>query len=369
MGTRISFWLGGLIVFALLLYSFSGILFPFVAGFAVAYFCDPIVDTIEKIGLPRSLATASVVGAFFALLVVLGFLLAPVIESQVAGFAVELPNYVIQVREALQPLIEKLMAGLGEEQASEVKVAAGKILENALKWLGEVGVRVLSGGAALFNLLSLLLITPVVAFFLLRDWDRIVAQIDGWLPRRNAEVIREQFRLIDDALAGFLRGQATVCLILGALYAIGWSLVGLEFGLVLGLLTGLLAFVPYAGALFGAGLAVAMAFGQFWPDVTSVGLVFGVFVVVQLLEGSLLTPRLIGGRVGLHPVWILFALLAGGNLLGFLGVLIAVPAAAVMGVLVRFGIGQYLESGIYTGAKEALVLEAAGENSSPPAPS
>lgn len=356
---QIRFWAAGFAVFGLLLYMFSGILFPFVAGFAVAYFCDPIVDKIENLGLPRSLATASVVVSFFALLFGLGFLLAPVIETQVMGFMGEVPGYIAQLRDIGQPLVEKVLAGLGEEQAGDVKDAASNLMERALTWLADVGVSLLSGGGALFNVFSLLLVTPVVAFFLLRDWDKIVTQIDGWLPRRHASVIRQQFRLIDDALAGFLRGQATVCVILGTAYAIGWTIVGLDFALVLGLLTGLLAFVPYAGALFGAGLAAAMAIGQFWPDITQVGLVLGVFVIIQAVDGSLITPRLIGGRVGLHPVWILFALLAGGNVLGFLGVLIAVPSAAIIGVLVRFGLSRYLASGIYGQTDDVAEADAA----------
>jgi predicted PurR-regulated permease PerM len=195
----------------------------------------------------------------------------------------------------------------------------------------------------------LMLITPVVAFFLLRDWDRIVAKIDDWLPRDHAEVIRQQVNLADRALAGFARGQATVCMILGTAYAVGWSLAGLEFGLVIGLVTGLLAFVPYAGAFLGLIVALAIAIGQFWPDYSSIAVVAMVFGVVQTTDASFITPRLMGHHVGLHPVWILFALLAGGALFGFVGVLVAVPTAAVVGVLVRFAIDRYLESSVFLG--------------------
>lgn len=361
---QIRFWLVVLGLFILFVYLFSGILLPFVAGFAIAYFLDPAVDWIEKSKLSRGFATAIVTGVFFALLALFILLLAPVIESQFIGFATQLPDSIAQIWSAIEPMVDKALVGLGEDRAGEMRVAAGKLLENGVAWLGDVAAGVLSGGVALFNVLSLLLITPVVAFFLLRDWDRIVARIDDLLPRASADTIRAQFRLIDTALAGFLRGQATVCVILGTLYAVGWSLVGLEFGLVLGLLTGLLAFVPYAGVMFGVLLAMGMAFGQFWPDSTSIGLVFLVFVVVQALDGGAITPRLIGGRVGLHPVWILFALLGGANLLGFLGVLIAVPGAAMIGVLVRFGIARYLESGFYA----APGASAGGGDRSEPAP-
>lgn len=365
---QIRFWLAALGLLILFVYLFSGILLPFVAGFAIAYFLDPVVDWVEKSKLSRGFATAAVIGLFFALLALLVLLLAPVIESQFIGFVTQLPESIAQIWSAIQPLVDKALMGLGEDQAGEMRLAAAKLLENAVAWLGDVVAGVLSGGVALFNVLSLLLITPVVAFFLLRDWDRIVTRIDDLLPRQGAATIRAQFRLIDTALAGFVRGQATVCLILGTLYAVGWSLVGLEFGLVLGLLTGLLAFVPYAGVMFGVMLAMGMAFGQFWPDSTSIGLVFLVFVVVQALDGAAITPRLIGGRVGLHPVWILFALLGGANLLGFLGVLIAVPCAAMIGVLVRFGIDRYLESGYFASSGAASGATADGGEKSEPAP-
>lgn len=195
----------------------------------------------------------------------------------------------------------------------------------------------------------MILITPVVAFYLLRDWDQVVNKVTGWLPRPHAKVILEQFGLIDDALAGFVRGQATVCVILGTLYAVGWSLVGLEFGLVVGLVTGLMAFIPYAGAFLGFLLALTLGFAQFWPDVFSVALIAVVFSVIQTLDGTFITPRLMGRSVGLHPVWILFALLAGGALLGFVGVLIAVPTAAALGVLARFAIGRYMLSPMFLG--------------------
>jgi predicted PurR-regulated permease PerM len=200
----------------------------------------------------------------------------------------------------------------------------------------------------LINLVSLLVITPVVAFYLLRDWDRIVIQIDSWLPRRYAETIREQVRAVDATLAGFLRGQGTVCLILAIYYGLGLSLAGLDFGLVIGLVAGLLSFVPYVGAIVGLLLSVGLALVQFdaWLPIA---IVAAVFILGQVVEGNFLTPKLVGESVGLHPVWIIFALLAGGTLFGFVGLLLAIPAAAVIGVGVRFALDRYLVSAYYKG--------------------
>jgi predicted PurR-regulated permease PerM len=223
-----------------------------------------------------------------------------------------------------------------------------------------------SRGAAILSLISLLVITPVVAFYLLRDWDRIVATVDGWLPRAHAETVREQIRHIDRTLSGFVRGQATVCLLLGAFYGIGLTVVGLDFGLILGLATGIVSFVPIFGMLLGVATGVAMALVQFALDPVRVGLVLAVFAIGQVIEGQFLTPRIVGRKIGLHPVWVVFALLAGGALYGFVGLLLAVPAAAVIGVLVRFALSRYLSSPLYLGAGGA-VAEAAAADAEPAA--
>src|SRR5690606_34210818 len=202
------------------------------------------------------------------------------------------------------------------------------------------------------NLLALLFITPIVAFFLLRDWDDIVGRLDKWLPRPWAGVIREQAALIDETLAGFVRGQALVCLFLGTFYAVVLTVVGLDFGITIGLITGILSFIPYVGTTFGFVTSIAVAFAQFseWLPIL---LVAGLFIAGQAIEGNFLTPKLVGDRVGLHPVWVIFALLAAGSLFGFVGVLLAIPVAAVIGVLARFVLGRYLTSRYYRGGLPA----------------
>lgn len=216
---------------------------------------------------------------------------------------------------------------------------------------GAVVSQVVSGGAAVLNLLGLAVVTPVVAFYLLRDWDRLVAHLDQVLPRRSAAGIRDIMREIDRRLSGFVRGQVLVCLMLGSWYATGLVLIGLDFGLLLGMIAGLISVIPYLGNVVGLGIGLAIAFTQFdgWREPLLVAAVFG---SGQILEGYVLQPRIIGDRVGLHPVWLMFAVIAGGTLLGLTGALLAVPAAAVIGVLVRFSVTRYLASGLYSAHPE-----------------
>lgn len=351
---QLRFWLIGGVVVIALMYMVKAILLPFVAGLAVAYFLDPAVDKLEERGMPRTAATALVTGVFFAILIVIIITLYPVLQAQVVGFAINVPAYIERIRDFVWPLVEEgrnalSMAGIQIPDSDQMREAAVNISGDVVAWGGKVLNRFWSGGLALFNLLSLLFITPIVAFYILRDWDNMVARIDDLLPRDSADEIRQQALLVDQALAGFVRGQATVALTLGIIYAIGWSIAGLEFGLVLGLGTGVLAFIPYVGAAMGFCVALLVALAQFGFDPVHLAMVIGTFAVAQTLDASFLTPKLVGGRVGLHPVWVVFALLAGGALFGFVGVLVAVPTAAAIGVLVRFGSSRYQNSHYYFG--------------------
>jgi predicted PurR-regulated permease PerM len=343
------YWLGGTLVAALLVYLLRGALLPFVAGMAVAYFLDPVVDRFEAWKLSRTWATTVVTVLFFALLLVVVVLLAPVVQGQIVGFADHLPGYLEKARELLLPLLDDGLKALDLDGSEGVPGTVAGVALEAADIVTAVLAKLWSGGLAVINILSLVFITPVVAFYLLRDWDHIVARVDSWLPRPQAQVIRELVTEVDGVLAGFVRGTGTVCLILGVFYALALTLVGLDFGLILGLGAGLISFVPFVGALAGLLIAGGLALVQFWGDYLHIVLVIGVFAVGQVVEGNLLTPRLVGSRIGLHPVWVIFALLAGATVFGFLGVLLAVPLAAAVGVLVRFGVARYLVSGIYLG--------------------
>lgn len=346
--TQIRFWLIGLAVFIGLTYLLRPVLLPFVAGMAAAYFLDPIVDRLERYKLGRSLATALVTIGFFLIAGGVVALLVPLVQGQVVAFAANIPDYAQGLRERLEPLVDALLSNLRPEDVQHLKTGAEGYAGTAVSWLLRALADILSGGMAVISLLSLLLITPVVTYYLLRDWDRMTAKIDSWLPCDHAPVIRQQLGRIDSTLAGFVRGQALVCIVLAAFYGIGLSLVGLDLGLVLGVLTGAATVIPYLGGIMGMVVGVGLALAQF-SDWLPIVLVAGVFLVGQILEGYVLTPNLVGDRIQLHPVWIPFALLAGGALFGFLGVLLAVPVAAVIGVLTRFSLERYLASPLYKG--------------------
>ncbi len=342
---RVWFWLGALAVFFLALYLLSPILLPFVAGGIIAYFLDPAVTWLERRGLPRWLATTVGLAVFILALALLLALILPLLRLQAGELIDRLPALFNQIQglvdQAMQLAAKNLAAADFQRLRDTLSGSAGDLVTWAVRQVQTV----LTSGLALANLLSLVFITPVVAFFVLRDWHRIVGHIDSWLPRNQLETIREQARLVDAMLGGYIRGQLLVCFALAIYYAVALSLIGLDFGLIIGILTGVIAFIPYLG--FATGLILSLGFGllQFgWGW----GLVWvaAVFAVGQIVE-SVLVPRLVGHRVQLHPVWVIFALLAFGTLFGFLGVLIALPTAAVVGVLVRFGLSRYMTSPLY----------------------
>lgn len=338
------FWLLVAIIMASSFYFLRTILLPFVIGIAVAYFLDPVVDKLEERKWNRSLATLFTLFVFLALVIFLVFLLVPVLTNQLKNFAQFLPI----VKDKLQLIIDAVAGILNNKvDAKVLDVPASGLIKWSTKMLGGV----IDGGAAIADLLSLFLITPLVAFYLLRDWDLIVEKVYDWFPIRHKDTLQEQLNEIDKKLAAFVRGQGTVCLILASYYAITLTMTGLEFGVVIGVFAGLISFVPFVGAIVGGLLSIGLAYLQFeaW---TNIVIIAGIFILGQILEGYILTPKFIGEAVGLHPVWVIFSLLAGGALFGFLGVLLALPMAAIVGVLFRFCIDHYKNSSYYNGSSE-----------------
>ena len=344
------YWLIGFAVFLTSLYLLSDILLPFVTGIILAYLLDPMGDFLERRGFARWVAAGLITLVATAVVISALLLLVPLLQSQIVDFAGRLPNYIEILREKAVALLAAAQSQVSpEEMASIREKLGGAAGPNALAWIGNLLTRVWGGGVALLNLLSLLVITPIVMFYLLRDWDEIIETVDGWLPREMAPIIREKAAEIDDVLSGFLRGQFSVCLLLGLFYATGLTLVGLDFGLIIGFLTGLISFVPYFGMLIGFAVGIGVAIAQF-SEWQPIAMVAGVFVVGQFLEGNFITPKIVGERIGLHPAWIMFALLAAGSLFGFTGILLSVPVAAMIGVLGRFSIQQYKQSAAYLGS-------------------
>jgi predicted PurR-regulated permease PerM len=352
MQRQMAFWMGGLALTGVLLYALSGILLPFVAGMILAYLLDPLAKQLERTGMGRLAATLIVLTLFLVVFVLGLVLLAPLAAHQIREFVASFPEIMSRVQAIVNERGEPLLRKLGADPSfSDVKGSLGTVVGQGATWIGGFLGSVLSGGQALLGLVSLLVITPVVTFYLLYDWNHMVATVDTWLPRRQAPVIRDLLSQIDRVMGGFLRGQALVCLFLGTFYALGLGLLGVKSGILIGAMTGVLSFIPYVGSITGLLVGVSVALAQFWPDWTLPLAVLTLFIAGQFIEGNFLTPKLVGASVGLHPVWLLFALLAFGSLFGFVGLLLAVPIAAILGVLTRFALQHYLKSPLYDNPK------------------
>ena len=343
---QVLFWVAALLVSIALIWLLHGILLPFVAGMALAYLLDPIANRIERLGVNRAMATFVMILGLAVALVVLAILIVPVIADQAAAMVDNLPNYSAR----LQALInDHARPWLDRFSGSGSKMNIGELVKNASGPALVFVSSLWSGGQALFSVVSLLVITPVVAFYLLIDWKRIVASIDDLLPRDHAETIRSLMREIDRAIAGFVRGQTSICLILAVYYMTGFALAGLNFGFLIGLTAGIATFIPYVGSFIGLVVATLVAVLQFWPEWTPIIIVLGIGIVGQVLESYVLSPYLVGASVGLHPVWLMFALLTFSYLFGFVGLIVAIPLSAAVAVLVRFALRQYQQSRMYLG--------------------
>ncbi|WP_375228427.1 AI-2E family transporter [Roseobacter sp. S98] len=341
---QVLWWSAAAAVFFILLWYLGHVLLPFVLGGAIAYFLDPVADRLERIGLSRVAATAVITIAGVLTFVVMALLIIPTLVGQALQLFEVAPEF---ARTLTSWLTERFPTLLDEGSTVRQSInSLGATIESRGAQLLETA---LTSAASLLNIIVLLVVVPVVSVYLLLDWDRMVARIDQLLPRDHAPVIRRLASDIDNTLAAFIRGMGTVCLILGTYYAVALMLVGLQFGLVVGFVAGLVTFIPYLGALIGGALAIGLALFQFWGDWVSIGLVGGIFVIGQVIEGNVLTPKLVGSSVGLHPVWLIFALSVFGALFGFVGMLVAVPVAAALGVITRFGVEQYQNSMLYRG--------------------
>lgn len=342
-----AFWLAVLGGVALGLWLLRGILLPFVLGMAAGFLLDPLVSRLERHGLRRSLAASLiVVGSYGA--GVLGLLLvAPAAAVQARRLWESLPTWLGRGVAALEPLAARLAGLAAPHGALDPSAAIEGVLHRAGDAAADLGTRVLSQGWAVANLAGLLAVTPFVAYYLLRDWPRLVAALDDLLPRAHAETIRFLARDVERLLVRFVRGQAIVCLALAVFYALALSAIGLEAGLLIGLVAGLVSFVPYVGTAIGLVAAVGQALAQAWPSMVLPALAFTIFVLGQLVTDYILSPWLVGERVGLHPLWVIFAVFAGGALFGPVGMLLAVPAGVVLAVVVRHAIGRYKDSTLY----------------------
>jgi predicted PurR-regulated permease PerM len=333
-------WLVALAICGWLLWLLAPVLTPFVAAALLAYIGDPLADRLQKLRLPRTLAVVIVFLLTILSIALLVLLVLPLIQSQVGALVEALPGIIAQAEQVWLP---RLSALIGASPGDDIGLAAffDRYSEMAGSWGAKIlGALTRSGGALAAAVISLFLI-PILTFYLLRDWDFVVSHLGSLVPKNRRDTVFRLARESDEVLGAFLRGQLLVMLALALIYAFGLSLVGLKFAIAIGVVAGLVSFVPYLGFVFGIALAGITVVLEPDPLLRLAGVV-ATFSIAQVIEGSVLTPKLVGDRIGLHPVIVIFAVSAGGQLFGFFGVLLALPAAAVLSVLVRFSYGQYL---------------------------
>jgi predicted PurR-regulated permease PerM len=348
---HIVFWIVALAVFVGLLWLLSPILLPFVLGLALAYVLDPLANRLAKRGVSRLVAASIILGGTVLALAILLLLIAPVLAKQLAGFIDNAPAYAQRLQSLVSDPNHPWLKRIVGDNLGGGDKSVGDLMNQAMGYLTNFLGSLWTKGQALISIFSLLIITPVVAFYLICDWDRMVSAVDSLIPLPQRDTVRGLGHDIDATISAYVRGQSGVCLILGSYYAVGLTLAGLSFGLLIGVVSGLISFIPYVGSLTALVLSLSVAVAQFFPDWMPIVVVGGVVLVGQFLEGNVLAPYLVGHSVGLHPVWLMFALFAFGYLFGFVGLLLAVPLAAATGVLIRYAVGRYRDSPIYTGSR------------------
>lgn len=346
---QVLIWIGFLVVGILVLWIFRGILLPFIVGLALAYLLNPMVGVLQRTGLNRGLSTALVLLVVLAIIVGIMILILPLVSQQIIGLAFRLPGYISELRDLANRWIPALNEWLGPERAAQFEASLTDALNNLPAMTATITAQIAQSGLTVISGLGIVIITPVVAFYLLLDWQGMVEGLDRLLPLDHKVEVRSILNDIDRSMSGVVRGQGSVVLFLCLYYATGLSLTGISFGLAIGLITGLVSFIPFVGFLTGFTLSMVIATVQFWPNWLGIFWVFMVFVVGQFLEGNILYPKLVGSSIGINPVWLMFSLFAFASLFGFVGLLLAVPLSAIAAVLTRFGVQKYKESKLYLG--------------------
>ncbi|PJB72232.1 MAG: AI-2E family transporter [Alphaproteobacteria bacterium CG_4_9_14_3_um_filter_47_13] len=344
------FWILAFGFFLAFVSLFSTILLPFILGIAIAYLLDPLVAFLGRRKIPRGIAALLILGAFFVFIAALLAIVVPILVREGHGLIEALPGYIEIASDKLAPYIGWMQESFNNGNSETFK----QTLQNNISKFLTVGADILgglaNGGQAFAGFISVVVLTPIVSYFMMKEWNSITEWVDHLIPRSRYETIKGLLRAIDKKLAGFVRGQLGVAFILAVIYAFSLTLVGLKFGFLIGLIAGVLSIIPLVGSTIGLFVSVIVAWFQA-EELSYVGLIGGIFLVGQFVEGNFLTPKLLGKSVGLHPLWILFALLAGGSLFGIVGMLLAIPVAAVVGVLLGFAITQYKNSGYYEDRK------------------
>jgi predicted PurR-regulated permease PerM len=364
--TQLLIWAGLFLATIAFIFVFRSILLPFVVGIAIAYLLNPAVTWLTKVGIGRAWATAIMLFLVIALIVGLFLMFVPLIGEQVVGLIARLPGYIGDLQRLAVEYAPQLAQWLGVERTAELQGSFSDLIARAVELVGGFTAALAQSGLGVLNTIAILFIAPVVAFYLLLDWEGMVKRVDDLLPREHRYEIRGVLREIDRSMAGVIRGEGSVILVLTVYYATALSVVGLNFGLAIGIIGGVLSFIPFVGFLTGFVLSMGVALVQFWPDRwVFIVIVFAVYLVGQFLEGNVLYPKLVGQSININPVWLMFALFAFALLFGFVGLLLAVPLAAIAGVLTRYVLRKYQESQLYLGRSRTASADSGQE---PPPP-
>lgn len=344
--TQLLFW--GLTSLLLLgfVWLFKSVLTPFVLGVAIAYLLNPLVKRFATKGFKRATSSAIIITLFFVIVALMIVLMAPIIAKESAELIEAMPGYLDKIFQLIQPYTVWFQENLGAGYIADAKTFLKENISKILSISGGIAGSIAAGGQAVIGMLTTIVLTPLVAFYMMNEWPTITKWVEDLIPRQNETVIKNILKQIDLKLSGFVRGQLTVAFLLGIIYAVALTIAGLNYGFLIGITAGLLSIIPMVGSTLGLLVSIAVAWFQA-GEIQYVLIIGAIFVVGQIVEGNILSPKLLGDSVGLHPLWILFALMAGGSLFGILGMLLAVPVAAVVGVLVSFAILQYKKSPLY----------------------
>jgi len=344
--TQITFWCGASALFLLFVWVFKAVLTPFVLGIAVAYLLNPLVKRFATTGIKRTTSTILILSVFFIAVTAILIVVAPIIAKESKDLIEALPGYMDKLFILIEPYKEWIQVNIGADYVADSKTFLKENISKILSVSGGIAGGIAAGGQAVLGMLTTIVLTPLVAFFMMKEWPAVTDWVEELIPRQHEKMVQKLIKDIDLKLAGFIRGQLTVAFLLGVIYAIALTIAGLNYGFLIGITAGLLSIIPLVGSTLGLIVSVAVAWFQA-GDIEYVGIIAAIFVVGQIVEGNILSPKLLGDSVGLHPLWILFALMAGGSLFGIVGMLIGVPVAAVIGVLTSFGIAQYKNSAFY----------------------
>ena len=344
--THLIFWSAAFTLFVLTVTLFKSVLLPFVLGIAVAYLLNPTVNKLGDLGIARAPAALMILGGFLILILGLGGVFSPIIYRELSEFSDDLPRYIEKFWGVMSPVTAKLDQYIGGADSKSLEQLLKENAGSAVNVANYVVQKIATGGQAVMDMLSVAVFMPIVAYFMMKEWPNVTKWVHDLMPRHSEEVIVDLLKQIDKKLSGFVRGQITVAFFLGISYAIALSIAGLKYGILIGLMSGLLSVIPMVGSAIGLIVSVAVAWFQ-TGDLSFVAIIGAIFIAGQLIEGNFLTPKLVGDSVGLHPLWVFFALLAGGGLLGILGMFLAVPVAAVVGVLLSFSLQKYKQSAYY----------------------